>query len=65
MKLVDGTRKPCLKCKRPDTYHSNGSYSLNQLDTLNQQDLRYLETLRPLVAPSLRSGRYSPGPSGF
>ena len=24
-----------------------------------------LETLGPLVAPSLRSGRYSPGPSGF
>ena len=25
-------------------------YSLNQLDTLDQQDLQYLETLRPLVA---------------
>ena len=32
---------------------------------LDQWDLRDLETLRPLVAPSLRSGRYSLGPSGF
>ena len=32
---------------------------------LDQWDLRDLETLGPLVAPSLRSGRYSPGPSGF
>ncbi len=26
----------------------------------DQRDLRDLETLRPLVAPSLRLGRYSP-----
>ena len=32
---------------------------------LDQRDLRDLETRGPLVAPSLRSGRHSPGPSGF
>ena len=29
------------------------------------QALLGIETLRPLVAPSLRSGCHSPGPSGF
>ncbi len=37
---------------------------LNQLGKLDQRDLSYLDTLRPLVAPSLRSGCYSLGPSG-
>ena len=32
---------------------------------LDLRDLPCLETLRPLVAPSLRSGCHSPGPSGF
>ena len=32
---------------------------------LDQWDLRDLESLRPLVASSLRSERYSSGPSGF
>ena len=32
---------------------------------LDQWDLRYLETLRPLVVPSLSLGHHSPGPSGF
>ena len=32
---------------------------------LDQCQLSDLETLRPLVAPSLRSGRYSLGPLGF
>ena len=37
--------------------HSYGCYILNNLV---QWDLCSLETLRPSVAPSLRSGRYSP-----
>ena len=32
---------------------------------LDQQDISYLETLGPLVAPSLRSGCHRPGPSGL
>ena len=32
---------------------------------LDQCQLSDLETLRPLVAPSLQSGRYSLGPLGF
>ena len=32
---------------------------------LDQCQLSDLETLRPLVAPSLRLGRYSLGPLGF
>ena len=35
------------------------------LSGLVQWSLRSLETLRPEVAPSLRSGRYSLGPSGL
>ena len=36
-----------------------------QVRHLDLRDLPCLETLRPLVAPSLRSGCYSLGPSGF
>ena len=36
-----------------------------QLRYCIQWDLQYLETLGPLVVPSLRSGHYSPGPLGF
>jgi hypothetical protein len=31
---------------------------------LDQRDLQALDALGPLVAPSLRSGRHSPGPLG-
>ncbi len=39
------------------------SYS-KEVRHFNQWVLSYLETLRPLVAPSLRSGRHSPGAFG-
>ena len=31
----------------------------------DQQVVQPIETLRPIVAPSLRSGCYSPGPTDF
>ena len=40
----------------------SGAWKVRYFD---QRDLPSVETLRPLVAPSLRSGRYSPGPFGF
>ena len=40
-------------------------YGRHMCKDLVQRDLRSLETLRPLVAPSLRSGCYSLGPSGL
>ena len=41
-------------------------YALNKLDAqFVQRDLHSLETLEPLVAPSLHSGHYSLGPLGF
>ena len=41
------------------------SYYSKLVRYLVQWDLRSLETLRPEVAPSLRSGRYSLRPSGL
>ena len=46
------------------TPYTVASYS-KSVRRLDQWDPRDLETLRPLVAPSLRSGRYSLGPRAF
>ena len=40
-------------------------YTLNKLDALTNGNYTIIETLGPLVAPSLHSERYSLGPSGF
>ena len=54
-----------LKWEGLDICCRNCCYSLNQLDTLNQPDLRSLETLRPLVRPLAALGTLQPRAFGF
>ena len=48
-----------------DLLPTSGKLCSKIVRNLDQRELPSVETLGPLVAPSLRSGRYSPGPSGF
>ena len=44
-----------------ESFQGEYRWSLNKLDVKPQRGLRNLETLRPIVAPSLRSGATAQG----
>ena len=57
-------RERCTMPSPQTKCHGYNCYILNQLETSSNGLYAFYETLRPLVAPSLRSGCYSLGPSG-